>query len=99
MNEQKMSIHAGEHLSEFLDEYGIAPSRLASDTCLPVASVNEILAGKQPITPDTAMRLGRYFGTSAELWINLQINYEMELAKRDKQAQIEHDITPLATIG
>lgn len=74
-------IHPGEHLAEFLDEFEISQYRLAKDVRVPPRRINEIVHGKRGITADTALRLGRYFGTSAQFWMNLQGNYDLEIIK------------------
>jgi addiction module HigA family antidote len=74
-------IHPGEHLAEFLDEFDISQYRLAKDVRVPPRRINEIVHGKRGITADTALRLGRYFGTSAQFWMNLQGNYDLEITK------------------
>lgn len=67
---------------EFLTPLGISQNRLARDLDVPVGRVNEIVHGKRGITADTALRLARYFGTSAELWLNLQSDYDLRVARR-----------------
>ena len=88
-------IHPGEILMEdFIDGFGITQHKLAVSIGVPPRRINEIVHGKRGITADTAIRLARYFGTSEELWMNLQSNYELRLerrALRDKVAAI----TPL----
>lgn len=88
-------IHPGEILMEdFIEGFGITQNRLAVAIGVPPRRINEIVHGKRGITADTAIRLARYFGTSDELWMNLQSNYELRLerrALRDKVAAI----TPL----
>ena len=74
-------IHPGEHLAEFLDEFEISQYRLAKDVRVSPRRINEIVHGKRGITADTALRLGRYFGTSAQFWMNLQGNYDLEMTK------------------
>ena len=82
MNEQRIApIHPGEHLAEFLEEFGISQYRAATDTRVPPRRINEIVKGKRAITADTALRLGRYFGTSPSFWMALQDKYELELAE------------------
>ncbi|HKJ77304.1 MAG TPA: HigA family addiction module antitoxin [Gammaproteobacteria bacterium] len=73
-------IHPGEHLAEFLEEFGITQYRLAKDISVPPRRINEIVKGKRAVTADTALRLGRYFGTTAQFWMNLQDRYELERA-------------------
>lgn len=89
-------IHPGEILMEdFIEGFGITQNKLAVSIGVPPRRINEIVHGKRGITADTAIRLARYFGTSEELWMNLQSNYELRLERRvlgDKIAAI----TPLA---
>ncbi len=89
-------IHPGEHLAEYLDEYGLSQYRLAKDIHVPPRRINEIVHGKRAITADTALRLGRYFKISAQFWMNLQAGYELELAEMQNGERISHDIMPLA---
>jgi addiction module HigA family antidote len=70
-------------LEEFLKPLGISQNRLARDLGVPVARMNEIIKGKRALTADTALRLHRYFGVSAEFWMNLQAHYDLRMAKRD----------------
>lgn len=72
-------IHPGEHLAEFLDEFGVSQYRLAKAIYVPARRINEIIHGKRRITADTALRLARYFGTTAEFWMNLQTHYDLQL--------------------
>jgi antitoxin HigA-1 len=73
-------IHPGEHLAEFIDEYGITQYRLAKKIHVPARRINEIVKCIRSITADTAIRLGRYFGNSPQFWISLQSNYDIEVA-------------------
>jgi addiction module HigA family antidote len=73
-------IHPGEILlAEFLDPLALSQYRLAHDLSVPPRRINEIVHGKRGITADTALRLGRYFGTSAQFWLNLQTRYDLEV--------------------
>lgn len=75
-------IHPGEILmEEFLDPLGISQYRLAKDIHVPARRVNEIVQGKRAISADTALRLSKYFGNSAEFWLNLQARYDLEVQK------------------
>ena len=76
-------IHPGEILSDELEEIGVSATELARLIGVPANRISQIVAGKRSITADTALRLGRYFGTSADLWMNLQKTYELDLARRD----------------
>lgn len=86
-------IHPGEVLREdFLAELGITEYRAAKDMAIPALRINRIVKGKRAITPDTALRLGRYFGTSAEFWINLQAHYDLECARDRLEARIVREV-------
>src|SRR6201997_4647130 len=75
-------IHPGEHLAEELKELGISAAELARQIDVPVNRVTGIVNGQRAITADTALRLGHWFGTSPEFWLNLQKLYELRLAQR-----------------
>jgi addiction module HigA family antidote len=95
MAERLPNIHPGEVLrEEFLVPLNLTPYRLAKDIQVPQTRVAEILAGRRGITADTAVRLGRYFGTSAEFWLNLQSLYELEEAARGANAEELRRIQP-----
>src|SRR3954452_3252890 len=76
-------IHPGEILAEELQELGISAPELARLIDVPTNRVSQIIAGKRNITADTALRLGRYFATSPDLWMNLQKTYELDLARAE----------------
>lgn len=86
-------IHPGEILMEdFIEGFGITQNRLAVAIGVPPRRINEIVHGKRGITADTALRLSKYFGTSAEFWMNLQMHYELRIERRalgQKVAAIE----------
>ncbi len=75
-------IHPGEHLAEELRELGIPAAVLARQIEVPVNRVTGIINGQRGITADTALRLGHWFGTSPEFWLNLQKLYELRLARQ-----------------
>jgi addiction module HigA family antidote len=82
-------IHPGETLREdFLKPLGLTANRLASELFVPVTRVNDIVRGRRAITADTALRLARYFGTTPQFWINLQSNYDLELAQDARGSEI-----------
>ena len=88
-------VHPGEILvEEFLVPMGISQYRLAKDIHVPLRRVNEIALCRRGITVDTALRFARYFGTSPELWQNLQSQYEMDVAKNSIWQRIKNSITP-----
>ncbi len=80
--EKLANIHPGEILKEeFLDPMGISQNRIARDIGVPPRRINEIVLGKRAVTADTALRLSRYFGTSATFWMGLQSEYDMREAE------------------
>lgn len=82
-------------MEDFIEGFGITQHKLAASIGVPPRRINEIVHGKRGITADTALRLARYFGTSAEFWINLQTHYELDLAEDALGEQIAA-IKPLA---
>ena len=73
-------IHPGDRLADLLEQLGITPYRLAKATGVPPTRIHDILRGRRSITADTALRLGRAFGQSAEFWLNLQRMYDLAVA-------------------
>ena len=90
-------IFPGEILYEdYLVPAGISVNRLAMDIHVPVSRVYEIVKGDRAITADTALRLARYLGTTAEFWMNLQAKYELRKAMDQRAAKIAAEVRPLA---
>ena len=88
-------IHPGETLREdFLKPLGLSASRLAIELHVPVTRISEIIHGRRSITAGTALRLARYFGTSAQFWVNLQANYDLEAAQDALGDQIRSEVKP-----
>ena len=81
-------IHPGEHLAEALNELGMSTAEYARQIAVPTNRVTSILNGQRAVSADTALRLGHWFGTSAEMWLNLQKLYELRLAENEKGAEI-----------
>lgn len=81
-------IHPGEHLAEELQELGITAAELSRQIDVPVNRVTSIINGQRGITADTALRLGHWFGTSPQFWMNLQQQYELRLAEKEMGAKI-----------
>jgi addiction module HigA family antidote len=75
-------IHPGEILADELEEIGLSAKKLADTIEVPPNRLYRLLAGKRNVTADTALRLGQYFGMSAEFWMNLQSSYELDLARQ-----------------
>ncbi|MGQ0662697.1 MAG: HigA family addiction module antitoxin [Pseudomonadota bacterium] len=82
-------------LEEFMKPLGVSQNRLARDIDVPVTRVNDIVRGRRGITADTALRLGKYFGTSPELWLGLQMEYDVRRVKRDTWPLVEPRIRPI----
>src|SRR5256886_15884626 len=82
------AIHPGEHLAEELEMLGMSAASLARQLRVPTNRVTQILNGDRAITGDTALRLGHFFGTSAEFWLNLQKMYELRIAEKQAGADI-----------
>jgi len=82
-------------LEEFMRPHAVSQNRLSRDIDVPLGRINEIVKGKRAITADTALRLGKYFGTSAELWLGLQMEYDIRRARRDVWPAIEPRIRSL----
>jgi len=83
----------GEILAEeFIKPFGLSINKLARDIDVPPGRISEIINGKRAITADTALRLGKYFGVSPEIWLNLQTDYDLRVAKRTTWVNIEPHI-------
>jgi len=86
-------IHPGEVLKEeFLKPYGISEYRLAKDISVPPRRINEITHGKRAVTADTALRLAKFFGNSAEFWLNLQTQYELAIEEDLLADRLESEV-------
>jgi addiction module HigA family antidote len=86
----------GETIKEdYLVPLGMSVNQLAKALGIGAARMNEIVRGERGITADTALRLARYFGTSAEFWLTLQSLYDLRIAQRKVRAKIEREVTPL----
>lgn len=89
-------IHPGEILlEEFLQPMEISQYRLAKDIGVSARRINEIVHGKRGISPDTALRLSRYFGLSERFWLNLQTRYDLEKAKDKLRGKLEQEVKVL----
>jgi addiction module HigA family antidote len=88
-------IHPGEILrAEFMEPLHLSMNRLALDLRVPVTRIAEIVHERRGITPDTALRLARYFNTSAGFWLNLQSSYDLEIAQDKFSRTIEREVRP-----
>lgn len=94
-SEKLSAIHPGEILREdFMEPLGLSMNKLALDLHVPVTRIAEIVHERRSITPDTAMRLGRYFNTSARFWLNAQAAYDLEVAEDQLRRTIEREVRP-----
>ena len=89
-------VHPGEILGDWMDELGLSANRLAKALNVPHNQISAIQAGKRSISAETALRLARYLGTSADLWINLQADYDRERAEQALGERIAREVTPRA---
>jgi addiction module HigA family antidote len=89
-------IHPGEVLLEdFMKPLGLSQYRLAHDICVTPIRISQIVNGQRSITVDTAMRLARYFGTSAAVWLRLQVRYDLEVAETQLSERINREVKVL----
>ncbi len=89
-------IHPGEVLLEdFMKPLGLSQYRLAKDLGVTPIRINQIVHGKRAISVDTAMRLARYFSTSAAIWLRLQVDYDLEVAEQDLRPRINQEVKVL----
>jgi len=93
-------VHPGEILSEdFMKPYRLSMNKLALDLRVPVTRIADIVAERRGISPDTALRLGRYFKTTPRFWLNLQTKYDLEVAEDENLTKIERDVRPIEMIA
>ena len=89
-------IHPGEILEEdFMRPLGLSANVLAKSIDVPVTRISEMVRGRRGVTADTALRLARFFGTSPELWLGLQAEYDLRVARREIGDSVERQIVPL----
>ena len=100
MKKKLRPVHAGEVLfEEFLKPMGISQNRLALNIGVPARRINEIVLGKRGITADTALRLAKFFGTSAEFWLGLQAQYDLDITAEELGERLEHEVKTYAKAG
>jgi antitoxin HigA-1 len=93
-------VHPGEILREdVLTPMSLSANALARELRVPVTRISEILHGRRAITADTALRLARYLGTSAQYWLNLQASYDLKVAEQTLGNQIEREIQPRESVA
>jgi antitoxin HigA-1 len=90
-----LPVHPGEILqNEFITPMGLTQNKLALDLHVPARRINEIVLGKRSITADTALRLSRYFKNSAQFWLGLQMDYDLDIAEDKLEERIISEIHP-----
>jgi addiction module HigA family antidote len=90
-------IHPGEVLQEeFLKPFGVTPEELARNIGVDAKNINGIIARKQTVTADLALRLAKYFGTSAQFWLGLQSDYDLDVTQEMLGDKLEKEIVPIA---
>ncbi len=87
-------IHPGEILQDLLDEADLTANALATALRVPANRIGGIIKRQRGITADTALRLARYFGTSAQMWVNLQARYDLAAAEDALRSRIEREVLP-----
>jgi len=93
MKKKLHPVHPGEVLlEEFLKPMGISQNRLALNVGVPARRINEIVLGKRGITADTALRLAKFFGTSAEFWLGLQSQYDLDITSEELGERLNHEV-------
>ncbi|OQY88054.1 MAG: addiction module antidote protein, HigA family [Anaerolineae bacterium UTCFX1] len=95
-----LPIHPGEVLQEeFIKPMNLSQNRLAIDIGVDARRINEIVLGKRAITADTALRLSRFFGNSAQFWMGLQTQYDLDVAEDQLGKRLDREARPLAVAG
>jgi len=95
MSRKLPNVTPGEVLlKEFLQPLELSQNRLARDLGVPPRRINEIVLGKRAVTPDTALRLARYFSVSERFWLGLQLDYDLEEAQRRLAARVKREVKP-----
>src|SRR5271168_1327381 len=93
---KRKPVHPGEILSEdFMKPYRLSMNKLALDLRVPVTRIADIVAARRGISPDTALRLGRYFKTTPRFWLKSQTKYGLGVAENENPAKIERDVRPI----
>jgi addiction module HigA family antidote len=94
MKEMAPVVHPGRFLKRELAARDLSANRLSLDLGVPSGRITDILNGRRAITADTALRLGRYFGNSAQFWLDLQSQYDIAVVEREKGAEIAKRVRP-----
>ncbi|MFP4671500.1 MAG: HigA family addiction module antitoxin [Desulfohalobiaceae bacterium] len=97
MQNKMPPVHPGEILRQELAELKLSARGLAQRLAVPTNRITAILNEKRSLTPDTALRLARYFGTTPEFWLNLQQAYDLKIVRQNKEPEIQATVQPLET--
>jgi addiction module HigA family antidote len=90
-------VHPGEVLlKDFLEPMALTRYKVAKSINVPQRRIDEICSGQRAMSADTALRLGRFFGMDAQVWMNLQAQYDLEVAQRELRKRLDSEVTPLA---
>jgi addiction module HigA family antidote len=90
-------VHPGEVLlKDFIEPMALTRYKVAKAISVPQRRVDEICAGNRAMSADTALRLGRLFGMDAQVWMNLQAQYDLDVAQRELRKRLDSEVTPLA---
>lgn len=96
MSKRAAPVHPGLFLRELMDEYNLTQYALAKAIGVQPIRIGQIAAGRRAITPDTALRLARYFRTDAQSWMNWQAQYDLQMAEHDLASEIKRTIQPIS---
>ena len=100
MRKRLIAVHPGETIKEdVLTPLGMSVNQLAKALAVDAARLNEIVRGRRGISADTALRLARFLGTSAEFWLGLQSLYDLRVAEREKLARIQREVKPMPKVA
>ena len=100
MTDKLSPIHPGEVLlEEFIKPMNLSQNRLAIDIGVDARRINEIVLGKRAVTADTALRLSRFFSNSAQFWLGLQTQYDLDVAEDQLGKRLDREVRPLAMAG
>lgn len=89
-------VHPGEVLlKDFIEPMALTRYKVAKGTGVPQRRIDEICSGQRAMSADTALRLGRFFGMDAQVWMNLQAQYDLEVARRELRKRLDAEVTPL----
>lgn len=92
---QREPLHPEILREQLMADFGVSVNRLARDLRVPPTRISEIVNERRAVTTDTALRLARYFGTTAEFWVNLQSAYDLDVARTPVQRRIDDDVRPI----